>query len=50
VRAKADARSKQEVIRKRDADYKIALERCDSMSSDARDQCVKNARARFGKS
>jgi hypothetical protein len=50
VRAKADARSKQEVIRKRDADYAIAIERCDSMSSQAKDQCVKNARARFDKS
>ena len=50
VRAKADARSKQEVIRKRDADYKIALERCDSMSSPAKDRCMKNAKARLGKS
>lgn len=41
VRAKADARMKQEVIRKHDADYKIALERCGSMSSDAKDQCMK---------
>lgn len=50
MRAKADARSNQEVIRKRDADYEIAVERCDSMRSDAKDRCLKNARARFGKS
>src|SRR5437660_4808570 len=31
---------------KRDADYKVAVERCDSMSGAAKDQCVKNAKAR----
>lgn len=32
------------------ADYKVAIERCDSLAGDAKDQCVKAAKARFGKS
>jgi len=35
---------------KRDADYKAAKERCDSYSGDAKDRCVEEAKARFGKS
>ena len=35
---------------KRDADYKVAVERCDSLAGDAKDQCVKAAKMRFGKS
>jgi hypothetical protein len=34
---------------KRDAEYKVAVEKCDSMSGAAKDQCVKDAKARFGK-
>jgi hypothetical protein len=34
---------------KRDADYKVAAEKCDAMSGGAKDQCVKNAKARYGK-
>ena len=35
---------------KRDADYKIAAEKCDSLSGDAKSACVSAAKARFGKS
>ena len=35
---------------KRDADYKLAVEKCDSLSGDAKSSCVKDAKARFGKS
>jgi hypothetical protein len=42
--AKADA--KQDT---RDADYKVAIEKCDAMKGDAKDKCVAQAKARFGK-
>ena len=35
---------------KRDADMKVAVEKCDAMSGDAKSACVSAARARFGKS
>jgi len=35
---------------KRDADYKVAIEKCDSLSGAAKDTCVKDAKARYGKS
>lgn len=35
---------------KRDADYSLAVERCDALAGDAKDQCVKSAKSRFGKS
>ena len=35
---------------KRDANYKVAVEKCDSLTGDAKDQCVKNAKVRYGKS
>jgi hypothetical protein len=35
---------------KRDAEYKVALERCDGYAGDAKSRCVKDAKARFGKS
>ena len=35
---------------KRTADYKVAVEKCDSLSGDAKTQCVKDAKARYGKS
>lgn len=34
---------------KRDADYKVAIEKCDSLSGAAKDTCVSNAKARFRK-
>ena len=35
---------------KRDAAYAVAKEKCDAISSDARDRRVTAAKARFGKS
>lgn len=57
TRAKADARvdrksgdamadAKED---KRDADYKVAKEKCDALSGDAKDRCVAQAKAKFGK-
>jgi hypothetical protein len=48
------AMTKQDVRRdamedKRDAEYKVALERCDAVSGSAKDQCVREAKSRFGK-
>jgi hypothetical protein len=34
----------------RDAQYKVAVEKCDAMSGAAKDQCVKDAKAHYGKS
>lgn len=55
-RAKADAKMNKDVKEARNeaaetkmkADYKVASERCDSMSGDAKDSCLASARARFG--
>ena len=33
----------------RDAQYKVAVEKCDAMSGAAKDTCVKNAKVRYGK-
>jgi hypothetical protein len=35
---------------KRDADYKVATEKCDSLAGDAKAACVSAAKAKFGKS
>ena len=35
---------------KRDADYKVAIEKCDSLAGAAKDTCVQNAKMRYGKS
>jgi len=35
---------------KRDADYKVELERCDTLAGNAKDQCVQHAKQMFGKS
>lgn len=34
---------------KRDADYKVAVEKCDAMAGDAKTSCVAAAKAKFGK-
>ena len=57
VKAKADAKASEKVaaIRqdaredKLDADYKVALEKCDAMSGPAKDSCVANAKAKYQK-
>jgi hypothetical protein len=54
VKAKADAKASEKVAAartdavedKRDADYKVALEKCDSLSGAAKDSCVANAKAK----
>jgi hypothetical protein len=35
---------------KRDADYKVAIEKCDSLSGSAKNTCVEDAKLRYGKS
>ena len=35
---------------KRDADYKVATEKCESLSGDAKASCISDAKARFNKS
>ena len=54
MRQNADKRAaevRQEAAEdKRDADYKVAREKCDALSGDAKDRCVSDAKARFGKS
>ena len=45
---RADAR-KDAAEDTRDAQYKVAVEKCDAMTGAAKDTCVKNAKTRFGK-
>ena len=35
---------------KRDAAYAVAKEKCDAMKGDAKDACIKNAKAKYGQS
>jgi hypothetical protein len=35
---------------KRDADYKVAIEKCDALAGAAKDGCVRDAKTRYGKS
>jgi hypothetical protein len=57
VKAKADAKANQKVAAARqdaredkmDADYKVALEKCDSLSGAAKDSCVASAKAKYQK-
>ena len=58
TKAMADAKMNKEVAEarkdatedKRDADYKVAAEKCDAMAGDAKSACMNAAKARFGKS
>ena len=34
---------------KRDAEYKVAVEKCDSLSGNAKDSCMRDAKAKYGK-
>ena len=45
----AEARRKAEQD-KRDADYKVAIEKCDNLSGAAKNTCVEDAKLRYGKS
>lgn len=57
VKAKADAKANQKIAAARqdaredkmDADYKVAIEKCDSLSGAAKDSCVANAKAKYQK-
>jgi len=58
TKAKADANMQKKVTAakkdaaedKRDADYKVSIEKCDSLKGDAKSNCVAQANAKFGKS
>jgi len=45
----ADAR-KDAAEASRDADYRVARERCDQLAGDAKDACMRDVRAKFGRS
>jgi hypothetical protein len=45
----ADARQQAERD-KRDADYKVVIEKCDAFSGSAKNTCISNAKAQYGKS
>lgn len=45
------AAAKQDAAQdKRDADYKVAIEKCDALAGPTKDACVHDAKMRFGKS
>ena len=58
VKALADAKMTKEIAEvkkdagaeKRDADYKVAAEKCDALAGDAKTSCITAAKAKFGKS
>ena len=57
VKARADAKAMQKTTTahndasddKRDANYKVAIEKCDGMSGDAKDACKTAAKTKYGK-
>jgi hypothetical protein len=57
TKAIADAKATQKIAavrqdatdEKRDADYKVAIEKCDALAGAAKDACVSNAKARYRK-
>ena len=57
VAAKADAKTVKTVAvsradavdEKREAQYKVAAEKCDALSGDAKTSCIKSAKRRYGK-
>jgi hypothetical protein len=56
TKAKADAKAHRKTIdarsdadkEKREADYKVAAEKCEAMNGDAKSACVKNAKTKYG--
>ena len=56
TRAKADAKAGRKTADarndaakdKREADYKVAAEKCDALNGDAKSACIKEAKARYG--
>jgi hypothetical protein len=57
TKAKAEAKANKEVREavadaagaRRDADYQVAKEKCDALAGQPKDNCVADAKARFGK-
>jgi len=57
IKALADAKLGKDIgearqdaaSQKLDADYKVAIEKCDALAGDAKNNCVAAAKARFGK-
>jgi hypothetical protein len=57
VAAKADAKADKQVTTaradarddKREANYKVAIEKCDASAGAAKDECVASAKAKYGK-
>lgn len=57
TKALVDARSSRKVVEikldaaqdKRNADYTVAVEKCDALAGDTRSNCIAAAKARFGK-
>jgi hypothetical protein len=45
----ADARKEADTV-KRDAEYTVAIEKCDALAGSAKDACVRNAKVQYGKS
>ena len=56
IKALADAKMGQQIGEakkdaaedKRDANYKVAVEKCDAMTGNAKDSCIASAKAKFG--
>ena len=48
--AKQAQASKEATADKRDAEYKVAIEKCDALAGSAKDACVGNAKVQYGKS
>ena len=46
---KVDAAMQDDVKTKREADYKVNMEKCDALSGDAKSSCVANVKATYGK-
>ena len=46
----ADAAKEAGADAKRDAEYKVAIEKCDGFAGAAKDSCVSTAKVQFGKS
>ena len=42
--------SREATADKRDAEYKVAIEKCDALAGAPKDSCVSNAKVQFGKS
>lgn len=56
TRAEADAKAERKIVdarndaarEKREADYKVAAEKCDALSGDAKGNCIAQAKAKYG--